>query len=113
VQIHLEKSILFVNAYSCANHGMTTETLLSEAELCFLLGVNVRALRTAALLTVQSAARRAGMHWRHWQKIEAGEINATLFTLQRLAHALNVTPDELLRERPTRAPVAAPVSEVH
>ena len=98
--------------YSCPNYGMTTDTLLSEAELCFLLGVNVRALRTAALLTVQGAAKRAGMHWRHWQKIEAGEINATLFTLQRLAHALNVTPDELLRERPARAPEVAPTSDM-
>jgi transcriptional regulator with XRE-family HTH domain len=94
---------------------MHAEIIPSESELCFLLGVNVRALRTAALLTVQGAAKRAGLHWRHWQKIEAGEINATLLTLTRLAHALNVTPDVLLRSRPV--PVAecasTPTPEVH
>jgi transcriptional regulator with XRE-family HTH domain len=70
----------------------------TEAELCSRLGTNVRARRTAALLTLQNAARRASIHWRHWQKIEAGQINATLVTLKRVAHALDVAPADLLRE---------------
>jgi transcriptional regulator with XRE-family HTH domain len=80
-----------------------TERTLTEAELCFRLGINVRARRTAALLTLQNAARRAEIHWRHWQKIEAGQINATLFTLKRVAHALNVSPADLLRDPPPQA----------
>jgi hypothetical protein len=37
------------------------------------------------------------MHWRHWQKIESGEVNATLRTLARVGAALGVDPAELLR----------------
>lgn len=36
------------------------------------------------------------MHWRHWQKIEAGEVNATLHTLSRLCDALSVDVRDLL-----------------
>jgi transcriptional regulator with XRE-family HTH domain len=75
-----------------------TETMLRRR-----LGANVRARRTTALLTVKKAAMRAEMHWRHWQKIEAGQTNATLFTLLRLADTLDVDPGELLREPPRRA----------
>lgn len=42
------------------------------------------------------AAERAGMHWRLWQKIEAGDTNATLQTLVRLAKALGVDAADLL-----------------
>jgi hypothetical protein len=37
------------------------------------------------------------MHWRHWQKLEAEEVNATLRTLARLGDALGTSPDDLLR----------------
>jgi transcriptional regulator with XRE-family HTH domain len=36
------------------------------------------------------------MNLRHWQKIEAGEINVTLNTLAKLAQALGVDPADLL-----------------
>jgi plasmid maintenance system antidote protein VapI len=48
-------------------------------------------------LTVEAASELAGMHWRHWQKLEAGEVNATLRTLARLGDALGTSPEELLR----------------
>jgi hypothetical protein len=47
-------------------------------------------------LTVEAASELAGMHWRHWQKLEAGEVNATLRTLARLGDALGTSPRELL-----------------
>ena len=71
---------------------------LSETELRRRLGSNVRALRTSTRLTLKKAAARGEMHWRHWQKIEAAQTNATLFTLLRLAEVLNVQPGDLLRE---------------
>jgi len=46
------------------------------------------------------------MHWRHWQKIEAGQTNVTLFTLVRVADALNTDPSSLLSEPPL--PLVAP-----
>jgi transcriptional regulator with XRE-family HTH domain len=71
---------------------------LSENDLRRRLGSNVRALRTSTRLTLKKAAARGDMHWRHWQKIEAAQTNATLFTLLRLADVLNVEPGDLLRE---------------
>ena len=69
-----------------------------ERALRHRLGVNVRALRQKARLTLKQVAERAEIHWRHWQKIEAGQTNATIFTITRLADALNVDPSDLLRE---------------
>jgi transcriptional regulator with XRE-family HTH domain len=62
------------------------------------LRTNVRTRRLAAGLTLKAAAQRAEMHWRHWQKIETGQINITLLTLVRLAVALQVDAAALLRD---------------
>lgn len=70
----------------------------SEKQLRQNLAGNVRSAREAAGLTLEEAAHRAGVHWRHWQKVEAAEVNATLKTLARLAEVLNVTAGELLDE---------------
>ena len=43
-----------------------------------------------------TAAESVGVHWRLWQKIEAGDANITLWTLVRVADALDVDPRELL-----------------
>jgi transcriptional regulator with XRE-family HTH domain len=67
-----------------------TETRLRRA-----LARNVRRLREQGGFTLEEVSYRAGMAWRHWQKVEAGEVNATLRTLARLADALGVTVTEL------------------
>ena len=54
------------------------------------IGRNVRYHRKTRGLTIQTAAEFAGIHWRHWQKIEAGEVNATLETLAGIAKAFGV-----------------------
>jgi transcriptional regulator with XRE-family HTH domain len=76
-----------------------TETILRRR-----LGANVRSKRTSSSLTVKKAAERAEMNSRHWQKIEAGQSNTTLFTLVRIAQALDVEPGHLLLEPPARMP---------
>lgn len=63
-----------------------------------MLAANVRRARQSARLSVQEAASRAELHWRHWQKIEAGEVNVTLRTLGRLAETLGVESSRLLAE---------------
>jgi len=85
---------------------MTSGTIPS-VELRRRLAANARRLRTAASLTLKQAAERAGMHWRHWQKVEASQNNATLATIVRMAAALEITPAELLAEPPkaSEAPV--------
>jgi ribosome-binding protein aMBF1 (putative translation factor) len=73
-------------------------SILEEAMIRRRLKVNVRTCRKAAGLTLKMVAERADMHWRHWQKIEAGQVNATLHTLVRVAEALAVEPVDLVRE---------------
>jgi transcriptional regulator with XRE-family HTH domain len=57
---------------------------------------NLRRHRVADGLTLEEAAHRADLHWRHWQKLEAGEVSPTLRTLARLAETLRVDPRDLL-----------------
>ncbi len=49
------------------------------------LGARVRALRHAADWTLEEAAERCDVDWKHLQKVEAGTLNVTLVTLVRLA----------------------------
>lgn len=51
------------------------------------LGVRVRELREDRAWTLERADEASGIDWKHWQKIEAGQINVTLVTLTRLAEA--------------------------
>jgi transcriptional regulator with XRE-family HTH domain len=61
-----------------------------------MLATNVRALRQKRGLTMEECADRARLHGRHWQKVEAGEVNATLATLLRIADVFGVSVAELL-----------------
>ncbi|MGH7280415.1 MAG: helix-turn-helix domain-containing protein [Polyangiaceae bacterium] len=49
------------------------------------LGGRVRGLRHDAGWTLEGAAERCELDWKHLQKIEAGALNVTLVTLVRLA----------------------------
>lgn len=83
---------------------------LTEHHLRVRVAANVRRLREAGKLTVEEAAHRAGIHWRHWQKVEAGETSATLRTVARISNALEVEPGELLAAVTTKAESANPVA---
>jgi transcriptional regulator with XRE-family HTH domain len=74
-------------------HRAITEEIIRRR-----LSINVRTLRNGARLTLKRSSERAEMHWRHWQKIEAGQVNITLQTLVRLADVLGIDPADLLRE---------------
>jgi transcriptional regulator with XRE-family HTH domain len=75
---------------------MSRRRLISEEDVRQRLRRNVRRFRAAASLTAKQAAARVKMNLRHWQKIEAGEINVTLNTLAKVAQALGVDPADLL-----------------
>ncbi len=85
---------------SAESKGSSDQPTLLELELRRRLKVNVRTCRKAAGLTLKVVSERAEMHWRHWQKIEAGQVNATLQTLVRVADALRVDPVDLVRAPP-------------
>ncbi|WP_075071588.1 helix-turn-helix domain-containing protein [Gemmatimonas phototrophica] len=75
-----------------------SKRLISAESIQRSLGRAVRVTRNAKGLTQEEVARRSGFGWRHIQKIEAGEVNATLRTICRVAHALDVDPGDLLKE---------------
>ncbi len=60
------------------------------------VGFNIRALRSERGLTLLEAAERAEIYWRKWQKIEEGEVNLTVDTLEQIAEALEVDAAVLL-----------------
>lgn len=60
------------------------------------LGRNVKRLRKVRNIT-QEEMRDYGFNYRYFQKIEAGEVNATLDTLARLGRVLKCSLDELLK----------------
>jgi len=68
----------------------------AEHRLRRRIATNVRRLRSEQKLSAIAAAESVGLHWRSWQKVEAGDSNITLATLVRVAEALDVDPRELL-----------------
>jgi transcriptional regulator with XRE-family HTH domain len=58
-------------------------------------GARVRDLRHGRGWTLETAAERALLDLKHFQKIEAGTINVTLVTLVRLAAGFGVPLSEL------------------
>lgn len=70
-----------------------------EKRLRRRLAANVRGLRTEKGLSLEAVAHEAAMHWRHWQKVEAGDVGVTLRTIAKMAVALGVEPADLLRAR--------------
>ena len=60
------------------------------------LAQSIRERRAALSLTQESVAEVAGLSPRHYQKLEAAELNVTLETLCRVADALRCEIRDLL-----------------
>lgn len=75
---------------------MKTKSERVFGELRRYVAVNVGRLRAEQGLTFATLAGSAGLHWRHVQKIEAGDSNVTLVTIARLAQGLDVDPLTLM-----------------
>ena len=65
------------------------------------VGRRVAAARLHMEFTQEAAASKAGIDVKRWQRIEAGEVNATIRTLVRVATALGMTVWELLGPKPS------------
>lgn len=63
------------------------------------LGRRIRAARVEAELTQEEAAAAAEIDYKRWQRLEAGEVNATVRTLVRVAAALDVSFWELFAQQ--------------
>ncbi len=64
-----------------------------------VLAGNVRRLRQKAGWTQEQAAEAIGIATRHYQKVEAGDVNVTLATLAKVAKAFGVTVKALFDEQ--------------
>ena len=61
-----------------------------------LLGRRIRVLRSARGLR-QEAMESGGLNYKYYQRIEAGQCNLTLSTLQKIASALEVKVEDLFQ----------------
>jgi transcriptional regulator with XRE-family HTH domain len=63
-----------------------------------LIGRNLKRLRKKAGLTQEAVAKDARIAVRHYQKLEAGELNVTVSTLVAVARALNQSLADLVTD---------------
>ena len=66
-------------------------------DLRAVVGRNVREWRTAQGVSQPELAHRAGIHVTYLSGVENGRRNLTVAVLERLASALNVTEEQLVR----------------
>ncbi len=60
-------------------------------------GRRVRRQRKDLDWTLEELAEKAGMHWTYIGSVERGERNLSLVNIVRLARALGIGPEELVR----------------
>lgn len=60
-------------------------------------GRRVRRTRQKLGWTLEELAEEAGMHWTYIGSVERGERNVSLINIVRLARALGIGPEELVR----------------
>ena len=63
-------------------------------------GRRIATAREGLGLTQEEAADRAGIDYKRWQRLEGGNVNATLRTLLRVADALDTNVWAMLQGRP-------------
>lgn len=74
-------------------------------DLVVLLGRNVRQWRLERAMSQEQLALDAGMKRSYLSELERGLRNPTVRALGRLAHALNLAPDALLKpDKPPNIP---------
>jgi len=70
---------------------------LRRGSICVRVGAKIRKLRLAKDWTQQVLADHAGIERAHLARLEAGEREAGLLILERIAEALGIDVWELLR----------------
>lgn len=73
----------------------------TKPQQCQLLAIfsdNVRRLRRERKLSQEELAELAGVHRTYIGMLERREKNVTIYNIERIANALDVSPDSLLRE---------------
>lgn len=61
------------------------------------LGNNIKRIREQKVMSQGDICRAVGLDRAQMSNIEAGKGNPTLSTIEKIAHALGITSDELLK----------------
>jgi len=69
-----------------------------SSPLVELFAANVRRYRLALGLSQEELAERAGVHRTYVGMLERSEKNVTIYNIERIAKALQIAPDVLLRK---------------
>lgn len=69
-----------------------------QCTLVTVFATNVRRRRLELGLSQEELAERAGIHRTYVGMLERGEKNVTIYNIERIAAALNVSPASLLQE---------------
>ncbi len=69
-----------------------------RAKILIVFGQKVRSERLKRNFSQEDLAEKAGLHRTYIGMIERAEKNITLINIEKIAKALDVSPDELLRE---------------
>ncbi|HVP08841.1 MAG TPA: helix-turn-helix transcriptional regulator [Burkholderiales bacterium] len=77
-----------------------------EAAYLSRLGDRVRAWRAANAMTRKALAAASGVSERYLAQLEAGQGNISVLLLRKLARAMSVAVESLVREAPDDAPLA-------
>ena len=70
---------------------------MANERILKLVGKRIRQLRIDKGMTQEEAARRAEFDYKYYQRVEYGEKNLSLTSLQKLAKALGVPAWQLLQ----------------
>lgn len=68
------------------------------------IGAKIRTFRTVLGYSIEELSHKAGMNPAHLGKIERGERNFTIGSLEKILYALDLTPIELFSEEETPPP---------
>jgi len=75
------------------------ETDMLQKEFLQMVGKNIREIRIKKGLSQSEVANRCGKERQSYQRVETGNINATIWYLQHIAQALGVELKELVDVR--------------
>ncbi len=79
--------------------SVTDVQMTQKEPICQTFGRSVRRYRQSLGLSQEALADKANIHRTYIGGIERGERNPTLTMIQRIASALGVSPDKLLKSR--------------
>ncbi|MBO4225339.1 helix-turn-helix domain-containing protein [Bradyrhizobium neotropicale] len=71
------------------------------------VGLNIQELRRAKKMSQEELADRSKVHQTYLSGVETGKRNPSLLVLERIAAALGVDPEELVRRRRRRSSESA------